>query len=95
MILTRRISQCIILTNSSCQMARSLKITRHFSLSSHKKCDKPLVTYDVEPPLENNNNKLVIVDNLWVCYSASIHLLLFLFCVGTILWLTQDDDLLF
>jgi len=40
-------------------MARSLKITRHFSLSSHKKCDKPLVTYDVEPPLENNNNKLV------------------------------------
>ena len=58
MILTRRISQCIILTNSSCQMARSLKITRHFSLSSHKKCGKSLDPYDVGPSLENNNNKL-------------------------------------
>ena len=52
MILTRRISQCIILTNG-CQIARNLQIPRHISLSIHKKCDKPLVPYNES--LDNNN----------------------------------------
>ena len=51
MILTRRISQCIILTNG-CQIARNLQIPRHISLSIHKKCDKPLVPYNES--LDNN-----------------------------------------